>query len=25
MEVRHNWTHAQVRELMEMPFMDLLF
>ncbi|NVC62515.1 biotin synthase BioB [Vibrio sp. 05-20-BW147] len=25
MEVRHNWTHAQVRELMEKPFMDLLF
>ncbi|MGI9830350.1 biotin synthase BioB [Vibrio vulnificus] len=25
MEVRHNWTHEQVRELMEMPFMDLLF
>lgn len=25
MEVRHNWTHAQVRELMDKPFMDLLF
>ncbi|GEM77142.1 biotin synthase BioB [Vibrio sagamiensis] len=25
MEVRHNWTHAEVRELMEKPFMDLLF
>ncbi|EII3114423.1 biotin synthase BioB [Vibrio parahaemolyticus] len=25
MEVRHNWTHAEVRDLMEKPFMDLLF
>ena len=25
MEVRHNWTHAEVQELMEKPFMDLLF
>ncbi|EOV9406043.1 biotin synthase BioB [Vibrio parahaemolyticus] len=25
MEVRHNWTHAEVRYLMEKPFMDLLF
>ncbi len=25
MEVRHNWTVAEVRELMEKPFMDLLF
>ncbi|EPF7752686.1 biotin synthase BioB [Vibrio parahaemolyticus] len=25
MEVRHNWTHAEVRNLMEKPFMDLLF
>ncbi|EDP58918.1 biotin synthase BioB [Vibrio sp. AND4] len=25
MEVRHNWTHAEVRGLMEKPFMDLLF
>ncbi|MGP8304638.1 biotin synthase BioB [Vibrio sp. YIC-376] len=25
MEVRHNWTHAEVRALMEKPFMDLLF
>lgn len=25
MEVRHNWTVAQVRELMDKPFMDLLF
>ncbi|HCG8277165.1 TPA: biotin synthase BioB [Vibrio parahaemolyticus] len=25
MEVRHNWTHAKVRDLMEKPFMDLLF
>jgi len=24
-EVRHNWTHAEVRGLMEKPFMDLLF
>nr|WP_152913421.1 biotin synthase BioB [Vibrio parahaemolyticus] len=24
-EVRHNWTHAEVRDLMEKPFMDLLF
>jgi biotin synthase len=24
-EVRHNWTVAEVRELMEKPFMDLLF
>ncbi|HCM1326101.1 TPA: biotin synthase BioB [Vibrio parahaemolyticus] len=24
MEVRHNWTHAEVRDLMEKPFMDLL-
>ncbi|MGR5221188.1 biotin synthase BioB [Vibrio parahaemolyticus] len=25
MEVRHNWTHAEVQELMNKPFMDLLF
>ncbi len=25
MEVRHNWTHAEVRDLMEKPFMELLF
>ncbi|EOG1783151.1 biotin synthase BioB [Vibrio parahaemolyticus] len=25
MEVRHNWTHDEVRDLMEKPFMDLLF
>ncbi|EOK5709314.1 biotin synthase BioB [Vibrio parahaemolyticus] len=25
MEVRHNWTHAEVRDFMEKPFMDLLF
>lgn len=25
MEVRHNWTHAEVCDLMEKPFMDLLF
>ncbi|NRF24973.1 biotin synthase BioB [Vibrio coralliilyticus] len=25
MEVRHNWTVAEVRELMAKPFMDLLF
>ncbi len=25
MEVRHNWTHAEVRSLMDKPFMDLLF
>ncbi|EHD6029830.1 biotin synthase BioB [Vibrio parahaemolyticus] len=25
MEVRHNWTHAEVRDLMEKPFIDLLF
>ena len=25
MEVRHNWTVRQVRELMDKPFMDLLF
>ncbi|EKC5521365.1 TPA: biotin synthase BioB [Vibrio parahaemolyticus] len=25
MEVRHNWTYAEVRDLMEKPFMDLLF
>ncbi|HBI3712668.1 TPA: biotin synthase BioB [Vibrio parahaemolyticus] len=25
MEVRHNWTHVEVRDLMEKPFMDLLF
>ncbi|EHK6024518.1 biotin synthase BioB [Vibrio parahaemolyticus] len=25
MEVRHNWTHAEVHDLMEKPFMDLLF
>ena len=25
MEVRHNWTVAEVRQLMEKPFMDLLF
>ncbi|EGA70092.1 biotin synthase [Vibrio sinaloensis DSM 21326] len=25
MEVRHNWTVGQVRELMDKPFMDLLF
>ncbi|MBC8662669.1 biotin synthase BioB [Vibrio parahaemolyticus] len=25
MEVRHNWTQAEVRDLMEKPFMDLLF
>ncbi|EHK9574983.1 biotin synthase BioB [Vibrio parahaemolyticus] len=25
MEVRHSWTHAEVRDLMEKPFMDLLF
>lgn len=25
MEVRHNWTIEQVRDLMEKPFMDLLF
>ncbi|HHC6636825.1 TPA: biotin synthase BioB [Vibrio parahaemolyticus] len=25
MEVRHNWTHAEVRDLMVKPFMDLLF
>ncbi|CAI2304736.1 biotin synthase BioB [Vibrio parahaemolyticus] len=25
MEVRHNWTHTEVRDLMEKPFMDLLF
>ncbi|HCG5294540.1 TPA: biotin synthase BioB [Vibrio parahaemolyticus] len=25
MEVRHNWTHAEVRDLMEKPFLDLLF
>ncbi|EGQ7781911.1 TPA: biotin synthase BioB [Vibrio parahaemolyticus] len=25
MEVRHNWTHAEVRDLIEKPFMDLLF
>ncbi|MCA0936999.1 biotin synthase BioB [Vibrio alginolyticus] len=25
MEVRHNWTHAEVQALMEKPFMDLLF
>ncbi|EKF6807821.1 biotin synthase BioB [Vibrio parahaemolyticus] len=25
MEVRHNWTHAEVRDLMEKSFMDLLF
>lgn len=25
MEVRHNWTHAEVLALMEKPFMDLLF
>ncbi|ELA7335199.1 TPA: biotin synthase BioB [Vibrio parahaemolyticus] len=25
MEVRHKWTHAEVRDLMEKPFMDLLF
>ncbi|MBD1557917.1 biotin synthase BioB [Vibrio sp. S9_S30] len=25
MEVRHNWTHAEVRALMDKPFMDLLF
>ncbi|GAL20271.1 MULTISPECIES: biotin synthase BioB [Vibrio] len=25
MEVRHDWTHAEVQELMNKPFMDLLF
>ncbi|WP_406733954.1 biotin synthase BioB [Vibrio scophthalmi] len=25
MEVRHNWTVAEVQQLMEKPFMDLLF
>ncbi|WP_353498325.1 biotin synthase BioB [Vibrio sp. CB1-14] len=25
MEVRHDWTHAEVQELMSKPFMDLLF
>ena len=25
MEVRHNWTLEQVAELMQKPFMDLLF
>ncbi|GLQ71715.1 biotin synthase BioB [Vibrio penaeicida] len=25
MEVRHNWTHAEVRAFMDKPFMDLLF
>ncbi|WP_260258756.1 biotin synthase BioB [Vibrio intestinalis] len=25
MEVRHNWTVAEVRQLMDKPFMDLLF
>lgn len=25
MEVRHNWTVAEVQELMDMPFMDLVF
>ncbi|MBE4087707.1 biotin synthase BioB [Vibrio parahaemolyticus] len=25
MEVRHNWTYAEVRDFMEKPFMDLLF
>ncbi|WP_456297182.1 biotin synthase BioB [Vibrio sp. AK197] len=25
MEVRHNWTSEQVKKLMAMPFMDLLF
>ncbi|MCW8334826.1 biotin synthase BioB [Vibrio paucivorans] len=25
MEVRHNWTHAEVQTLMQKPFMDLLF
>jgi biotin synthase len=24
-EVRHDWTHAEVQELMNKPFMDLLF
>ncbi|MGF1696120.1 biotin synthase BioB [Vibrio kyushuensis] len=25
MQLRHNWTHAEVQELMQKPFMDLLF
>ncbi|ROV58853.1 biotin synthase BioB [Vibrio ponticus] len=25
MEVRHNWTHDEVKQLMQKPFMDLLF
>ncbi len=25
MEVRHNWTVAEVKALMDKPFMDLLF
>ena len=25
MEVRHNWTVKEVRELLEKPFMDLMF
>lgn len=25
MQLRHNWTHAEVQQLMQKPFMDLLF
>ncbi|WP_295894163.1 biotin synthase BioB [uncultured Vibrio sp.] len=25
MQVRHDWTHAEVQQLMQKPFMDLLF